>query len=160
MQSLQDVYIAQLQDLYSSNRQTLDLLPQLDEKSSTDALHDALRKSKSSIETQNERLAHLVKKHNADPDGEHCEGTAGLVREAREDVGEAKEGPVRDAVIIASFQRIAHYAIAGYGTCKALAGRLGHKDDVEALKTAVEQAEEGDELFTEIAESDVHPASS
>ena len=157
MDTLNDVYTQQMRDIYSSNEQTLALVPEMQKLASDEKLKAALDKTTTIIKTQNETIARLVKKQGADPKGEFCKGTQGLVVEAKDDVGEAKEGPVRDAVIIASMQRISHYAIAGYGTCKALAKQLGTGDDAE-LAECVERAAEGDETFTTIAEERVNPA--
>ncbi|MCB1882837.1 MAG: DUF892 family protein [Geminicoccaceae bacterium] len=157
MDTLKDVYTQQLRDIYSSNEQTLALVPEMQKLASDDRLKKALDKTTSIVRQQNEAIAAIVKKHGADPKGEFCKGTQGLVNEAKDDTGEAKEGPVRDAVIIASMQRISHYAIAGYGTCKALAKQLGTGDDSD-LAQCVARAAEGDETFTTIAEENVNPS--
>ena len=158
MNNLQDLYVQQLRDLYSANRQTLDLISQMGGQVSSSGLKEVFNQSQRSIQAASETVATLVKKHGAEPTGEFCKGTEGLVKEAKEDVGEAGDDAVRDAVIIASMQRIAHYAIAAYGTCKALANRLGHSDDKAKLEELLAQACRGDDDFTAVAEKEVNPA--
>ena len=57
----------------------------------------------------------------------------GLVEEGAELISEDAEESVRDAGLIGAAQRVEHYEIAGYGTARALAMRLGHEDIADLL---------------------------
>ncbi len=82
----------------------------------------------------------------------------GLVEEATKHTSEEapKKGPVRDAVIIAQYQRMTHYGIAGFGTAAAYAKALGLKDDTRSLKDATKEIYLGDEFGTRLAETSVN----
>ena len=90
---------------------------------------------------------------DANPNGEFCRGMEGLTREARAHAIDAEiaDKDVRDASIIAQYQRMAHYAMAGYGTAAAFAERLGRERDTHVLRTCLEQTRSGDHRLTGIA---------
>ena len=89
---------------------------------------------------------------------EHCKGMEGLVAEATKHVleeGPAK-GSVLDVLIIAQYQRMTHYGIAGFGTAAAYAKALGLKDDNKKLRDATKEIYGGDEYMTQLAETSVN----
>ena len=89
---------------------------------------------------------------------EHCKGMEGLVAEATKHVLEEgpKKGPLLDTIIIAQYQRMTHYGIAGFGTAAAYAKALGLKDDEKRLKDATKEIYGGDEYMTKLAETGVN----
>ena len=89
---------------------------------------------------------------------EHCKGMEGLVAEAiKHTTEEAPEkGPVLDAVVIAQFQRMSHYGIAGFGTAAAYAEALGEKKAAKALNKATKEIYGSDEYMTKLAETSVN----
>ncbi len=66
------------------------------------------------------------------------------------------QGPVLDALIIAQYQRMTHYGIAGFGTAAAYAEALGRKDDAAQLNRATKEIYGGDEYATTLAETSVN----
>lgn len=118
IQTLEDLYIDQLQDLYSANRQSLKVTEKLAGKAHNPKLQDALKRGVSGIEDGINAVEGLIRKHKADPRGEFCQGMEGLVKEAKAHAidAEIEDEDVRDASIISQYQRMTHYALAGYGT--------------------------------------------
>lgn len=158
MNSLKEVYIDQLQDLHSANKQALKATRELAKAADSDSLRSALERGVEGIEDGAGKLEQIIRAHDADPTGEHCKGMEGLVREAKahalqEDFG---DGTVRDAVIITQYQRMAHYAIAGYGCAMAFAKELGLADESQTLKSMLNAAYSGDKTMSEIAEERVN----
>lgn len=82
----------------------------------------------------------------------------GLVAEAiKHTIEEApSKGPVLDAVIIAQYQRMSHYGIAGFGTAASYAGTLKLKDAQKQLKQSTKEIYGGDEYMTKLAETTVN----
>jgi ferritin-like metal-binding protein YciE len=160
LNSLKDVYIDQLQDLYSACKQSLDATVQLGRAASDDALQRALNDGASGISRGMDQIASLCAEHGASPTGEHCKGMEGLVKEAEAHAieGDFGDDAARDAMIIAQYQRMAHYAIAGYGTARAFANRLGHDGDAAVLEECLENTRDGDRRMTEIARGGVNAA--
>ena len=158
--TLKDLYIEQLQDIHSANRQALKATKALHEAASSDELKSALAAGVKGIEDGMEQVKGLIKSHDADPRAEHCKGMEGLVAEARAHAIEADIGDedVRDASIIAQYQRMTHYGIAGYGTARAFAKRLNLKQDDKVLQNCLDQTYGGDKHMTSIASGEVNKA--
>lgn len=158
--TLKDLYIDQLQDLYSANRQALKATQDLAEASHSDHLRSALVAGAEGIEEGMAQLKSLIESHDANPRGEHCRGMEGLVAEARAHGVEAdfSDADVRDASIIAQYQRMTHYGISGYGTVAAFARRLGLEEDAGVLAQCLEDTRGGDKKMTSIASGEVNPA--
>ena len=160
MNDLKDLYIDQLQDLYSANRQSSKVTAELADKASDDELVEALKAGVDGIEEGMRTVSALVESHGADPSGEHCKGMEGLVKEARahaleEDFG---DDAVRDAMIVTQYQRMVHYGLAGYGCLVAFAKRLGLDDDAAKLQKCLDETYDGDRRMTDIATSGLNAA--
>ncbi len=153
IETLTDLYIDQLQDIYSADKQSLDVTKQLHEKATSKDLRNALEEGVKGISQGMEQIKGLIEGHNADPTGEFCKGMEGLVKEAKAHAINADIGDddVRDASIIAQYQRMTHYGIAGYGTALAFAKRLGLDSDAATLKECLDSTYGGDRTMTEIA---------
>ena len=156
--TLKDLYIDQLQDIYSADRQSLEATKKLRDKASSQDLRDALDRGVDGISQGMEVLSGLIRKHNADPTGEFCKGMEGLVKEAKAHAinADIDDKDVRDASIITQYQRMTHYGLAGYGTAVAFAERLGLTDDARALQTCLDNTYDGDRTMTAIARGEVN----
>ena len=153
MNSLEDLYHDQLQDLYSACKQSLDVTTELGRAATDPDLSKALIDGAQGITEGMDALASLCATHDIDPEGEHCKGMEGLVREARAHALEEDftDDAVRDAMIITQYQRMVHYALAGYGCLVAFANRLGHDGDAAKLETCLDASYDGDRRMTAIA---------
>ena len=160
MDSLKDLYIDQLQDLYSADKQSLSVSKELVKTASNPELKEALERSVVGISKGMEKVKGLIQDHGADPKGEHCKGMEGLVSEVRAHALDAdiSDDAVRDASIIAQTQRMTHYALAGYGVVRAFAQRQGLKADAETLQDCLDETYGGDRELTRIAETQVNAA--
>lgn len=158
MDTLKDLYIDQLQDLWSANRQARQMTEKLCDVASDDELRETLERSLSRIDEHNERLEEIIRNYDASPSEEHCKGMEGLVKEARKHALEEDFGDddVRDAQIIAQYQRMTHYGIAVYGTCRALAEQLECDEDARILAQDLEDVKRGDSVMNRIAEESVN----
>lgn len=153
MDNLKDLYIDQMQDIYSACKQSRDVTVELEKAATDDNLKSALHAGHKGISDGMEMLKSVIEGHGKDPEGEHCKGMEGLVNEARAHALEESFGDdaTRDAMIITQYQRMAHYAIAGYGCCKAFATRLELADDAAKIDTHLGHTFDGDETMTDLA---------
>lgn len=160
MNDLKDVYVDQCQDLYSACRQSIEVTRKLEEAATNEELRQALRAGHEGIQEGMSKVEGIIRSHGADPSGEHCKGMEGLVKEARAHALEEEFGDdnVRDAMIIAQYQRMAHYAIAGWGCLAAYARRLDLQDDAAILEENLEHTKHGDLHMSQIAEGSVNRA--
>lgn len=150
---LEDLYLDQLKTIYSANLQALDVTRALATAATDTELAQALRAGAQAIQTGIAALAKIAQRHDADPSSVHCKGMEGLVTEARAHALEETfgENATKDAMIIIQYQRLIHYAIAGYGCLVAFAAGLELDQDVTALKTCLDASYDGDRTLTKLA---------
>ena len=153
MKTLHDVYHLQLQDAHSACKQALAATTELGRAAQDKDLSEALIAGANGITDGMDKLKSLCAEHDLDPNGHHCGGMEGLVKEAREHAikDEFDNPDARDAMIIAQYQRMAHYAIAAYGTLRAYANRLGLDGDGAMLGQMLDTAYDGDRTMTDLA---------
>lgn len=157
-EDLQEIYTDELKDLWSANDQMVRVLKKITMKASDASLKEMLTSSQTGIAKHTDILKELIAAHDEKVSKEHCKGMEGLVTEATKHVVEEgpKKGPLLDTIIIAQYQRMTHYGIAGFGTAAAYAKALGHKDDNKKLREATKEIYGGDEYMTRLAETGVN----
>ena len=153
MDDLKDLYIDQIQDLYAACKLSRDIVIELEQAAKDDRLKEALHDGHKGIADGMEMLSAIVHEHGKEHSSEHCKGMQGLVTEARAHALEMdfSDDDVRDAMIITQYQRMAHYAIAGYGCCKAFAQRLGLDEEAAKIDKNLSHTYHGDDTMTELA---------
>lgn len=157
-ESLLDMYVDELKDLWSANDQMARALKKMTPRASHEDLRQLLEEAPEGIEEHTSLLKALIENQDEKVSKEHCKGMEGLVAEAmKHTVDESPdEGPLLDVAIITQFQRMTHYGLAGFGTAAALAAALGLDDDHEQLTDAVAEIYDTDEMLSEIAEEAVN----
>ena len=140
-QDLKDLYTDELKDLWSANDQMKRLLKKIASKASDANLNEMIQTSQDGIEQHTEILKALIEAQDEKVSKEHCKGMEGLVAEATKHIFEEgpTKGPLLDAVIIAQYQRMSHYGMAGFGTAAAYAKALALKDDAKKLSDATKE---------------------
>lgn len=149
---LRALYIDEMQDLWSANDQMKRVVDNMAEAASGD-LGDRLRRSAQGISEHSSKLKSLIDQAGGAVEKEHCKGMEGLVTEARKHALEAGlDGVLKDVAIIAQYQRMCHYGIAGFGTAKAYAEALGESEAARELDGMLDRIYEADEYMSELAE--------
>ena len=145
MNSLKDVYHDQLQDMWSANKQSLDIVTELGRAAHDKALSEVLIAGDNGINDGMTKIAEICNQHGISPNDEHCKGMQGLVAEAKSHALDADFGSdeVRDAVIVTQYQRMVHYGIAGYGCLVAFANRFDHDSDGAVLQECLDHTRDG-----------------
>jgi len=157
-EDLQEIYTDELKDLWSANDQMLKVLKKITAKASDADLKDMLAKSQEGISAHTDILKELIAGQDEKVSKEHCKGMEGLTEEATKHVLEEgpDKGPLLDVLIIAQYQRMTHYGIAGFGTAAAYADALGLDEDAKKLRDATKEIYGGDEYMTKLAETSVN----
>lgn len=160
MNSLKDVYHDQLQDLHSACKQSLEVTNELGRAAKDEELSKALIAGSEGISRGMDVLKTICARHDIDPEGEHCKGMEGLVKEAKAHALDESFGDddTRDAMIITQYQRMVHYALAGYGCLVAFANRLGKDEDGAELQAQLDHTYDGDRHMTQIATGGINKA--
>lgn len=156
LDSLNALYIHHLQDLYSAENQILEALPKMVSAATDPHLQEALSDHLQQTQGHVRRLEQIFSGLDCAPGGQHCKGMEGLIAEGAAIIDEATDSQVRDAGLIAAAQRVEHYEIAGYGTARAFAERLGSYDAADLLRLTVEEEGVMDRGLTTLADRDVN----
>lgn len=149
--NLEELYYDQLRDLYSAEIQLVAALPDMVSNASNDELREAF--ATHLVETKGHvlRLEQLFINHGISRDGEECDAMRGLIKEAKKHIECTTRGEVRDAVLIASANRVEHYEIAAYGATKAFAEVLGFDKAISLLDKTLQEEGHADQVITKIA---------
>jgi ferritin-like metal-binding protein YciE len=156
MESLRDLYVDKLKDLYSAENQILKALPRMIKNTTTPELQQALEDHLALTETHVQRIEQITSNLGERPKGKKCVGMEGLIEEGKELLKEKADADVLDAGIIAAAQSVEHYEIAGYGTARAWALMLGHADAADLLQQTLDEEKEADRLLTSLAENRIN----
>ncbi len=156
LDSLQSMYVDQLKDLYSAENQILKALPRMIKAAS----HKELKKAFTTHERQTRghvaRLDRVFKELGATPRGKKCEGIEGIIREGAELIREKPEPDVLDAGLLSAAQHVEHYEMAGYGTVRTWAQKMGFDRQAELLQQTLDEEKQTDQLLTQIAEQSIN----
>jgi ferritin-like metal-binding protein YciE len=150
LNSLQDVFEAQLQDLHSAELQLTEALPKVAAAAHSDELKKAFQNHLAETRDHLQRLEDLLPTVGVRPAGS-CQAMKGLIREGDEVVSAEGDSLAKDAALIAVAQRIEHYEIAAYGTAVTLAGQLGLDEAKDVLDQTLDEEGNADKLLTKIA---------
>lgn len=156
LKNLEKLYIHELKDLYSAEKQIYKALPEM-ENAATDAdLKKAFKNHRTETKNHLTRLEKIFEALPAKPSGEKCEGAQGLIKEGKSIIEADASNAVRDAALIAAAQRVEHYEIAGYGTVVAMAQKLGKHDQADILRETLEEEGMTDRKLTYLAEKSIN----
>jgi ferritin-like metal-binding protein YciE len=156
LESLQDLFVDSLKDLYSAETQITKALPKVIKAASTPELQEALQNHLEETEEQIERLEKIFHRLGEKPTGKKCKAMEGLVAENKEMIEENAEPEVMDAGLIVGCQKIEHYEIAGYGAMITFAKILGDNESAKLLQQTLAEEEKADKKLTEVAQSTIN----
>jgi ferritin-like metal-binding protein YciE len=153
LETLRDLYILELKDLYSAEKQIIKALPKMAKASSNRQLAAAFSLHLTQTKKHAERLEQVLSNLNESTRGPKCAGMEGLLKEGDEMITEDAADEVRDAGLIAAAQRVEHYEIAGYGCARTYAEELGDKKGAKLLDMTIQEEGDTDKKLTKIAKS-------
>jgi ferritin-like metal-binding protein YciE len=156
METLHDLYVEKLKDLYNAEQQILKAMPRMIKSASHPELRRAFTDHQKVTERQVARLERIFKELGEKPTGKKCHGMEGLIEEAKELISEKPEEDVLDAGLIAAAQHVEHYEIAGYGTVRTYAEQLGFDRQASLLQETLDEEGATDKLLTGIAQRSVN----
>jgi len=151
LDSLRDVFLEELKDLYNAENQLTKALPKLAKAASSEELRTAFENHLQETESQIERLETIFQQLNANAKGKRCKAMMGLIEEGKEIIEKDGEDALKDAALIAAAQKVEHYEMAGYGTVRTFAQLLGLEEAANLLQETLDEEAAADEKLTEIA---------
>ena len=156
LESLQDLYLKELKDLYSAENQLLKALPKMAKAASSPELRTAFEDHLEETRGQVERLETIFKGLGGSPKGKKCKAMEGLIEEGSELMEQQAEPAVMDAALIAAAQRVEHYEMAGYGCVRTYARLLGHKEAADLLQATLQEEAAADKKLSKLAETTIN----
>jgi ferritin-like metal-binding protein YciE len=156
LESLRDLLVEQLQDLYDAENRITKALPKMAKAATSPALKAAFEKHLAETEGQVKRLEQVFEALGETAKTKTCKAMQGLIAEGEETMSENAEPEVLDAALIASAQRVEHYEMAGYGTVRSYAKLLKEDTIVRLLEQTLEEEKATDEALTALAESSIN----
>ena len=156
LNSLQDLMVHNLKDLYNAERQILGALPRMAKAAQTPALKEALENHRKQTETHLSRLEEVFGLLDLPARGKACKGMEGLLAEGKEVLEEDGEDAVKDAGIISAAQKVEHHEISAYGTAATYADLLGQEEVAKLLAATLNEEREADRKLSAIAEEEIN----
>ena len=156
LQSLEQLYISELRDLYSAENQLLKALPKMAKGASSNELKDAFQEHLEQTKGHVERLEEIFQQLDESPKGKTCQAMKGLIEEGSEILKEEGEESVLDAGLIVAAQKVEHYEIASYGSVRTFANLLGQDAAAKLLQSTLDEESETNEILNQLAESVVN----
>jgi ferritin-like metal-binding protein YciE len=153
IESMEDLFLEQVEDLYDAERRLVKALPKMAEASSSQTLRQAFESHLLETEGHVRRLESIFRTLGKDPKAETCAAMKGLVSEGEDVVSNIDESPLRDAGLIAAANRVEHYEIAAYGSARTFAETLGLREAASLLQQTLQEEKLADQKLTQIAES-------
>lgn len=151
METLRDLYVDELKDLYSAETQITKALPKMVKAASSPLLKEAFESHLQETRQQIQRLEQIFEEMNKSPKGKTCAGMKGLLLEGKELMEEDAEADVLDAGLISAAQRVEHYEMAGYGTVRTYAKLLGEQSAVALLDQTLLEEKNADSKLSKVA---------
>jgi ferritin-like metal-binding protein YciE len=158
LDTLKDLYIHELKDLFSAEQQLVKALPKMAKAASNKELATGFQQHLEQTKEHAQRLQQILSSHKRTTRGPKCKGMEGIVAEGAEMIEEEADIEVKDAGLIAAAQRVEHYEMAGYGTARAYAELVGDSEGANLLQTTLEEERQTDQKLTKLAKSAINVA--
>jgi ferritin-like metal-binding protein YciE len=150
--SLKELFIEELKDLYSAETQLVKVLPKMAKAATNSDLKAGFEEHLKQTEGHVGRLEKIMKSLDESPKGKKCKGMEGLIKEGAELIEEDPDDEELDAGLISAAQRVEHYEMAGYGCVATYAKLLGDDQAETLLRQTLDEEKEMDKKLTQLAQ--------
>ena len=151
-ESMEDLFLGQIQDLYDAEQRLVKALPKMAEAANSPQLQAAFEGHLAETRGQVQRLERIFLQLGKEPKGATCEAMKGLIKEGDGVIGDMDQSALRDAGLIAAANRVEHYEIAAYGSARTFAQTLGLTAAASLLEETLQEEKRADHKLTQIAE--------
>jgi ferritin-like metal-binding protein YciE len=156
MESLYDLFVAQLKDIYSAEQQIIAALPKMIDATALPELKQDFQHHLEVTREQVTRLERVFSLLGVPAEAHFCPGMAGLLKEGEEMITADGNPMVRDAGLIAAAQKVEHYEIATYGILRTFARTLGYDDAAGLLHKTLREEASSDALLSQVAKRSIN----
>jgi ferritin-like metal-binding protein YciE len=148
VETLQELLVDELKDLYSAEKQIVRALPKIIKAVTTEDLKEGLANHLEETKGQVSRLEKIGEILGKKMTGKTCVGMKGVLEEGAEVLDDTDKGLVRDAALISACQRVEHYEMAGYGSARDFAKMLGESEIAGLLDETLTEEKNADKTLT------------
>jgi ferritin-like metal-binding protein YciE len=140
MQTAHELYIHELNDMFSAETMLLEALQEQAEAASNAQLKKAFESHLAQTQKQVERLQRCFEEIGEEPENEECKGMKGLVEEFRSFVQEKDPSPdILDHFACGAAAKVEQYEIKGYESLIELAESMEHNQAVKLLNQSLKE---------------------
>lgn len=150
--NLRELYITMLQRQLSSEKQIATALQEMIEKATANQLQAAFKQHLTETKEHVSRLERILNENTGEADDSKCKITAALISSAQADISSARDGQMRDVVLIAVGNQVEHHEMAMYGTLRNWAMILGETSHAQLLEKTLEEEKGADKLLTKLSD--------
>ena len=158
LNTLKDLYVHVLNDLFSAEQQIVKALPKMAKAASNKELVAGFQEHLEETKGHAQRLEQILSSHKQTTRGPKCKGMEGVLAEGAEMIEEEADVEVKDAGLIVAAQQVEHYEMAGYGTARTYAELLGDKEAAKLLALTLEEERQTDQKLSKLAQSAINVA--
>jgi ferritin-like metal-binding protein YciE len=151
--TISDLFMHELSDAYSAEKQMTRSLPKMARAATDPQLREAFETHLEETQAQVQRIDQVVEVLGAKLKRVKCQAMEGLIEEGKDLIELIDKGPVLDAALIGSAQKVEHYEIASYTTLCLLAEKLGHTEAVTLLKESLAEEQATDQKLSTLAQA-------
>ncbi len=155
IKTLHELFVHELQDIYSAELQILEALPKMIESATSPKLKQGFEKHQQETEEQVERLRQIAEELEFEVEGEMCKGIKGIIEEGDKTSKMIETEMVRDSALICAGQKVEHYEMVAYTDLINMATMMDHKNAVKLLQKTLKEEEATDAKLTKLAETEV-----
>jgi ferritin-like metal-binding protein YciE len=159
MDNLKELFVEELRDVLSAERQLVKALPKMAKGSSSEELRAGFEKHLAETEGQVQRLEQVFSLLGETLRAKNCKAMEGLIEEGAEIIEKDGDPVTKDAALICAAQKVEHYEIAVYGTLVTWAKQLGLENEADLLSETLQEERTTDESLTALAESSINQSS-
>ena len=156
IQTLDDLFVHTLRDIYYAEKQIEKALPEMVDKATEPSLKQAFQTHLGETKNHVKRVEQVFKMHGVEVKGVDCPAIDGIIEEAEDIAGEVDDKRVLDAALIAAAQSVEHYEMTRYGTLIAWAKQLGRSDCASVLQQNLDEEKAADHKLKDLAQSNVN----
>jgi ferritin-like metal-binding protein YciE len=156
LNSLEDLLILELSDLYDAEKRLCEALPKMAKAAASPPLRQAFEEHFQQTQRHVSRLEQAFVDLGRSAARETCDAMKGLIKEGSDIIDATGSAEVKDAALIGAAQRVEHYEIASYGMARTIAQQLGHSNVARLLQSTLDEEKETDLRLTQLAETNIN----
>ena len=141
MQTIEELFEHELQDIYSAEQSLLDALEQMANESSDREIKRGFTQHRRETQAQIKRLDKIYKTLGQKPKTSTCPGMEGLIKEKKAFLREKPSDELLEFYNVGAAQKVERYEITAYEGLIDMAEKLGMPEVVDLLEQNLQEEE-------------------